>query len=83
MAMVGWVEIMGEAANHVDPAIQAAHPEVPWREMVGMRNHITHGYFQVDYDTLWNVLAVDVPALVEPVKAILAALEADESTDEQ
>ena len=46
MAMVGWVEIIGEAANHVESAIQEAHPEVPWRQMIGMRNHITHGYFR-------------------------------------
>jgi uncharacterized protein with HEPN domain len=74
MAMIGWVEIIGEAANNVHPDIQLAYPDVPWRQIVGMRNHITHGYFEVDYDTLWNVLAIDVPAVVPLIQAILETL---------
>ncbi len=60
--------------------IQQAHQRYSGGRWVGRRNHITHGYFQVDYDTLWNVPAIEVPALIEPIKAIIASLAVDESS---
>lgn len=48
LAMTRLVEIVGEAANHVSWTVQTAHPEVPWRQVVGTRHRITHAYFEVD-----------------------------------
>jgi uncharacterized protein with HEPN domain len=76
-ALVRWIEIIGEAANHVHSDIVAAHPEVPWLEIVGMRNHVIHGYFDVDHDILWNVITIRLPELVPQIRAILDALPDD------
>jgi uncharacterized protein with HEPN domain len=73
-ALLRWIETIGEAANHVDPDVQAAHPEVPWRDVVGLRNRVVHSYFEVDLDILWNVATVEVPKLVPQVEAILSEL---------
>ena len=77
LAMIYLVEIIGEAAKHVDPKVRQAHPEVPWSEMIGMRNHITHGYYQIDNNTMWNVLTIDLPATVPLIEAILPELPED------
>jgi uncharacterized protein with HEPN domain len=43
-AVIRWVEIIGEAARGVSEELREAHPEVPWRQMVAMRNVLIHGY---------------------------------------
>lgn len=77
LALTRLVEIIGEAANHVGRETQLRHPEVPWRAIVGMRNHITHGYFDVDVDGLWNVLVRDLPRLLPQIRVVLAELPAE------
>ena len=47
------------------------HPHVPWRETVGMRNRLIHGYDAMDFDILWAVIREDLPPLIETIEAIL------------
>ena len=68
------IEVIGEAArnvqrHHADYA--AAHAEVPWALMVGMRNRVSHGYFAVDWDLIWATVQQDLPALLSQVNALL------------
>lgn len=65
------VEIIGEAANRVSPATQDAHPNIPWKQIVGTRNRLVHGYDEVDFDVLWRIVSVELPPLVEQLEAIL------------
>lgn len=58
-----WLEIIGEAATRLSPAFRAAHPEVPWRDIIGMRTILAHGYFDIDHDVVWRAVTVDVPRL--------------------
>ena len=71
LALVRLVEIVGEAANRVTKQGQADHPEIPWREIISMRNRIVHGYDQVNFDILWAVVRSDLPPLVAHLKATL------------
>ncbi len=69
LALVRLLEIVGEAANRV-PADQRAHiPEIPWPEIVGLRNRLIHGYDEVDFDILWQIVAHDLPRLIEILEA--------------
>ena len=68
------IEVIGEAArnvqrHHADYA--AAHAELPWALMVGMRNRVSHGYFAVDWDLIWATVQQDLPALLSQVNALL------------
>ncbi len=70
-----WIEVLGEAASHVSDATTAAHPEVPWREMVGTRIILAHAYFHIDQDIIGQVVSRDVPAIRDMLNAIAELLE--------
>jgi uncharacterized protein with HEPN domain len=65
--------IIGEAANHVPDDVAAAHPEIPWTRMRGLRNLAVHEYFGVDDDVLWDTVTVNLPALEQPLRVLLDA----------
>jgi len=70
-AVIRWIEIIGEAARAISPELRGAHPEVPWRQVVAMRNILVHGYFEVDVDAVWSAIEHDTPKLEAQVRAIL------------
>ncbi|GHF58190.1 uncharacterized protein with HEPN domain [Amycolatopsis bartoniae] len=76
LALTRLVEIIGEAANHVAPTVQQANSDVPWRAIIGMRHRITHGYFEMDLNALWQVLTVDLPEVLPRIEQILAEISA-------
>ena len=67
------VEIIGEAANRVSPSVRDDHPNIPWKQIVGTRNRLVHGYDEIDFDVLWRIVSVELPPLVKRLEAILAA----------
>jgi len=64
LALTRLVEIIGEAAKNVSTETRAHLPEVPWRAIAGTRDRLVHAYFDVDHDRLWQIVSVDLPALV-------------------
>ncbi|HEX6100569.1 MAG TPA: HepT-like ribonuclease domain-containing protein [Thermoanaerobaculia bacterium] len=58
------VQIIGEAAGKVSPAIRKAHPEVPWSDITGMRHRIVHNYFEINADVLWTTATERLPDLI-------------------
>ena len=63
LAIVKLIEIVGEAAAHVGAAVRAELPEIPGAEVVGMRNHLIHSYFDIDNDRVWNTATEELPKL--------------------
>jgi len=70
-AVIRNIEIVGEAASRLSPEFAAQHAEVPWRDIVGMRHRLIHGYLKVNLDTVWEVVERDLPALVPRLHALL------------
>ena len=64
LAVVRLLEIIGEAAARVPVEERARRPGIPWSSIVGLRNRLVHGYDDVDYDIVWEILTTDIPALV-------------------
>ena len=64
--------VIGEAVSRVPDGVQETHPEVPWSLMRAMRNRLVHVYFEVDPRLVWDTIQNDLPALVEPLKALIA-----------
>lgn len=66
------IEIIGEAANLLTVEFREAHPATPWKMIIGMRNYITHEYFQVKFGVVREVLTLDLPELEEQINAYLS-----------
>ena len=65
------LEVIGEAASRLSDEIRTASAAIPWREIVAMRNLLIHGYFDVDWDEVWNVVERDLAGLKANVHALL------------
>lgn len=70
-AVIRQLGIIGEAARHVSLTLQEDYPEIPWADIIGMRNILIHDYFEVDLGEVWKTVQVDLPALKEQVLKIL------------
>ncbi len=63
LAILHLVGIVGEAANRVSAGTRSKIPKVPWRDIIGMRNPIIHGYDTIDTAMLWDTVKEDLPLL--------------------
>lgn len=61
-------EIIGEAAYKLTVEFRDAHPELPWREIIGMRHLLVHGYFTISPEVLWDVIQNDIPDMIPVLK---------------
>ena len=65
------VQTIGEAASRVSAPTRDSHPEIPWRQITGIRHRIVHDYMDVDYDVLWEVATRDLPRLAAQLEKLL------------
>lgn len=68
------VTVIGEAARSLSADLRERHPEIPWKDIVGMRNLLVHRYHRVDESRVWKTIRTDVPVLAEQVGAIAREL---------
>ena len=66
--------VIGEDAKQVSSCLKEQHPEIPWKEISGMRDKIIHYYFGVDYEAVWLTVITDLPDLKEKIVGILGQL---------
>jgi len=65
------VEIVGEAAAQVTEGARRANPDIPWREIVGMRNRLVHVYFDIDLPLVWDTVHHDLPDLIARLEPLV------------
>ncbi len=70
LSLTKLVEIIGEAAANVSPETRQRYAAIPWKDIVGMRHHLVHGYDLIDLDILWQVVHDDLPDLIVELKKI-------------
>ncbi len=61
-------EIIGEAAGRVSALFRNAHPEIPWRQIIGQRNVLIHEYGEIKQERIWKTVTENVPQLIELLK---------------
>jgi uncharacterized protein with HEPN domain len=71
------IEIIGEAAGHVSNELRAKYQDIPWQQIVGIRNIIVHGYAELDHQKLWLVIENEVSIVVEQLLPLLGSVEND------
>lgn len=64
LSLVKSIEIIGEAAANVTTKCREEFPQIPWRDIISMRNHLTHVYFDINLDILWKTVVEDLPPLI-------------------
>ena len=65
------ISVIGEAAANLPEELKMTHAEIPWKEMVGMRNKVIHEYFGVDGEILWKTVSEDLVCLEKQVRSLL------------
>jgi len=73
-AVVKTLEIIGEAARHLPKSVRDKYAAVPWKQVTGMRDKMTHEYFSVDLEVVWRTVHEDLPPLRDTAKKMLEDL---------
>ena len=71
-AVMRQIQIIGEAARKVSPQYQQGHSEIPWNQIIGMRNRLVHEYFRIIPRQVWEVVKKDIPNLVRLIEPLVA-----------
>lgn len=71
LSLVRLLEIVGEAAARLSAETRDSNPQIPWPDIIGLRNRLIHGYEIVDFDILWDIVHDDLPALVSQLREIV------------
>lgn len=71
LGLVRLIEVTGEAANRVSAEGRSKYHNIPWNQIIGMRNRLIHGYENIDFDVLYQTVVEDLPQLVLEIENIL------------
>lgn len=70
------VQIVGEAAAQLSNEFKQIHEEIPWPKIIGMRNQLVHGYFDIDLESAWLTVQNDLPTLVSQLEPLVDSPDA-------
>ncbi|MEN4006837.1 MAG: DUF86 domain-containing protein [Methanobacteriaceae archaeon] len=70
-AVIRCIEIIGEATKHVPDSIRHKYPEIPWKDMAGMRDKVIHFYFGVNLERVWLTVTEDIPEIKPLIEKVL------------
>lgn len=76
-AVVRALEIIGEAAKNIPESLRSQYPDIPWKEMAGMRDKLIHEYFGVKFEVVWDTVRVETPELKTKFEKIITELKGE------
>jgi uncharacterized protein with HEPN domain len=80
LAIERLLELIGEATKQLSAGFRAQHPEIPWRQMAGMRDLLIHAYHKIDSDEVWKAVSISVPTLIAAVEPLIPSNEDEEKS---
>ena len=69
-AIIRQLEIIGEAVKNIPSSFREKHPKIPWKDIAGLRDILSHAYFGVNMDRVWNIVEKDLPTLKREIEKI-------------
>ena len=70
-AILYQITIIGEATKRLSPDYRQQHPDIPWRNLAGMRDVLVHEYDQIDLDIVWSVVHYEIPSLIKRLQPLI------------
>jgi len=70
-ALERFIEIIGEAVKRLPLELREEYPDIPWKEIAGTRDRLSHGYDDLDYQVLWDAVQTDIPDLLPAIESML------------
>lgn len=83
LSLIKSIEIIGEAASTVTQEFRDRYPEIPWKDIVAMRNRLIHVYFDIDLDRVWDTITDDLPKLLVDLEKIIAREQKNRMQDRE
>lgn len=72
LSLVKDIEIIGEAANGIAESTRQSFPDVPWKQIIGMRHRLVHAYFDINLDILWRTAREELPMLIAHLESVVS-----------
>jgi uncharacterized protein with HEPN domain len=69
-AIIRSLEVIGEAVKNIPDSFREKYPNIPWKDIAGFRDILSHAYFGVNIERVWNIIKIDLPALKEGMERI-------------
>lgn len=70
-AIIRGFEIMGEASGKISKEAREKYPQLPWKDMINMRNRLIHNYFDIDHEIIWQTIKQELPGLMSTLKTVI------------
>ena len=78
-AVIRNLEVIGEATKNLSDEFQDQHPGIPWRDMAGTRDRLTHHYFGINHEIVWQIVQQDLPDLKSQIAQIISGFPKEDS----
>jgi uncharacterized protein with HEPN domain len=69
------IQVIGEATKKISDNTRGKYPDIPWKDIAGMRDKLIHDYFGIDLDAVWDTVEKDIPVLKDEIQAVIKELK--------
>ena len=71
------IELIGEAATHIPETVRNSNADIPWRDIIGVRNRLAHGYLHISDSVIWSIIQDAIPEILPKLRQLLDSIDRD------